>query len=183
MDWNIRLATPEDQPHIVDVIHAAFGEDEGQEISDLVNNLLEDHSARPMLSLVAVNKNRIVGHILFTATHLKDLTTEVRSSILAPLSVQPEYQKKGIGSQLTRKGIEHLQNEGVGLVFVLGDPAYYQRHGFTAAGKYRLEAPYKLPQEYFDAWMVKELQPGIIGSVNGVVTCANALDDIKYWVG
>ncbi len=182
MNWNIRAAIPEDELHIFQVIHAAFSDDEGREISDLVSDLLEDQSARPMLSLVATSGENIVGHILFTATDLKESTTEIKSSILAPLSVHPEYQMKGIGSQLIKTGFECLQKEGVGLVFVLGDPVYYQRHGFTAAGTYGLEAPYPPPKEHLEAWMVKELQPGLMERAHGVVTCADALDHLKYWL-
>lgn len=182
MNWNTREAMPEDEPHIYEVIHAAFGDDEGREISNLVCDLLEDQSARPMLSLVATSGENIVGHILFTATHLKEATTEIKSLILAPLSVHPEYQKKGIGGKLIKAGFELLQKEGVGLVFVLGDPVYYKRHGFTAAGTYGLKAPYPPPNEYFDAWMVKELQPGLMESAHGVVTCADALNHLRYWL-
>ncbi|MDD3313420.1 N-acetyltransferase [Pseudodesulfovibrio sp.] len=182
MNWNIRSARTEDEPIILRIIHAAFGDEEGPEISVLVSDLQKDQSARPALSLVATNGRDIVGHILFTATHLKNLTTKIKSSILAPLAVHPEYQKKGIGSQLIKTGFERLQKEGVGLVFVLGDPAYYQRHGFTAAGPYGLEAPHPLPKEYFNAWMVKELRPGVMKSAYGVVSCANALGQRKYWL-
>jgi len=181
VNFQIRTSVPDDAHAISHVIRAAFGADQGQEISDLVNDLFDDQTALPMLSLVATNKGNIIGHILFTATHLKEAPIEVQSSILAPVSVHPDFQNTGIGGQLIRTGFERLQEQGVGIVFVLGYPDYYRRYGFVPAGEHGFEAPYPIAEEHADAWMVKELQPGLIKAAHGLVVCANALDHPKYW--
>ena len=70
---------------------------------------------------------------------------------------------------------------GVGLVFVLGHPGYYPKYGFVPAGTRGFEAPYPIPPEHADAWMVQELQLGMIGSFMGQVECTDTLNDPKHW--
>jgi predicted N-acetyltransferase YhbS len=70
---------------------------------------------------------------------------------------------------------------GVELVFVLGHPGYYPRFGFKPAGVLGFEAPYPIPEKHADAWMVRELRAGIIGSVRGKVVCADTLSRPEYW--
>jgi putative acetyltransferase len=79
------------------------------------------------------------------------------------------------------KGLRHLTKTGVDLVFVLGHPEYYPRYGFKPAGHLGFEAPYPIPDEHADAWMVQALRPGVIGSVSGKVRCADELNMPEHW--
>jgi len=181
MSIQIRAALETDTPAILDVVLSAFGNEQGQEIADLIIDLLNDRSAQPVISLVATTNNRVVGHVLFTSTRLKQSQQIFSSAILAPLSVHSDYQHQGIGGKLIQGGLNLLQAMGVGLVFVLGHPGYYPKYGFVAAGTRGFEAPYPIPPEHADAWMVQDLKPGIIGSVLGKVECADTLNDPKHW--
>jgi len=67
------------------------------------------------------------------------------------------------------------------MVFVLGHPAYYPRYGFKPAGHLGFEAPFSIPNEHADAWMVQALRPGIIDSFIGKVICADALNKPEHW--
>ena len=173
---DIRIATESDLDAALAVERAAFGG--GEDEAALVRNLLADPSAEPRLSLLAWDGHEPVGHILFTAAKLGGTT----ATILAPLAVVPERQKQGIGGQLIRHGLDMLRDQGVGLVFVLGHPEYYPRHGFEPAGRLGLHAPYPIPEEHADAWMVQALRDGVIGHVTGTVRCAKAMDKKEYWV-
>ena len=93
----------------------------------------------------------------------------------------PDIQKQGIGGRLIERGLQLLSRSGVDLVFVLGHPEYYPRYGFKPAGHLGFEAPYPIPDEHADAWMVQALRPGVIGSVSGKVICADALNKLEYW--
>ena len=94
MSIHIRKSEPQDASAIAQAITPPFGNDQGKEISELVTALFTDRSALPLLSLVATHDERLIGHILFTATRLKNSPTHVKSSILAPVSVHPEFQTK-----------------------------------------------------------------------------------------
>lgn len=167
-----------------DVLHVekqAFGNDKGSEIVNLVNGLLNDPSAMPLLSLIAVNDDQAIGHILFTKARITYSKESISAAILAPLAVIPDAQSQGVGGQLIKEGLKLLSESGVELVFVLGHPEYYPRHGFKPAGSLGFEAPYPIPDEHANAWMVQELRPGLIGSVRGKITCADVLNQPEHW--
>ncbi|MGB5987154.1 MAG: N-acetyltransferase [Desulfobacterales bacterium] len=181
MRLQIRKACQSDKQAIVDIVIAAFGDLQGQEIADLVTDLLADLSAQPSLSLVGIADDCGVGHILFTNVRIKHSQGIVSAAILAPLSVRPGHQNQGIGGRLIQAGLAQLKAAGVHLVFVLGHPGYYPKYGFSAAGVKGFEAPYPIAPENSAAWMVQELHPGIIGDISGQVICADTLNDPKHW--
>ncbi len=181
MNLQVRKAFESDKQAISDVVLAAFGDVQGQEIADLIIDLLADPSAQPLLSLVATTNENVVGYILFTNARIKHSQRKVSAAILAPLSVDPEYQNQGIGGRLIKDGLKRLKAAGVELVFVLGHPGYYPKYGFSVAGIMGFDATYPIPPENSGAWMVHELHLGVIGHVSGQVICADALNDPKYW--
>jgi predicted N-acetyltransferase YhbS len=181
MAARIRNSEATDEPSITQVVMAAFGEKQGQEIAALISELLTDASAKPMLSLVALMNGRIIGHILFTNATVTGEGCTVPVAILGPLAILPEVQSQGLGGRLIQEGLAKLSESGVDLVFVLGHPSYYPRHGFSPAGTLGFEAPYPIPAERANAWMVQALRPGVVGRVRGRVTCADALNDPKHW--
>ncbi len=177
----IRESTATDLMDVLHVEKEAFGNEKGSEIADLVMGLLSDPSAMPRLSLLAVDQKRAIGHILFTTARISGSKDHPSAVILAPLAVIPEAQSQGVGGRLIKEGLRLLSESGVQLVFVLGHPEYYPRHGFRPAGVLGLEAPYPIPAKHANAWMVQELRPGIIGRLRGKVMCADALDQPEHW--
>jgi predicted N-acetyltransferase YhbS len=177
----IRKSTDSDLNDILDVQIKAFGNEEGPKVAGLVSDLLSDPTAVPLLSLIAVNDNQIVGHILFSQAKVNDSKKQVSVVILAPLSVIPDRQRQGIGGQLIEEGFRILLESNVELVFVLGHPEYYPHHGFKPAGILGFEAPYPIPTKNANAWMVRELVLGAADDANGKVFCADALDKPEYW--
>lgn len=175
---NIRHTVHSDLDDILHIEREAFG---SNDVPDLVEELLSDPGAEPVLSLLAFHDNRPVGHILFTAARLSGHENSLSVSILAPLAILPEFQNTGYGNRLINYGLNHLKETGVDLVFVLGHPGYYPRSGFEPAGMLGLQAPYPIPDKNADAWMVKALRPGITGSVTGTVVCCNALNKPEHW--
>lgn len=177
----IRSSYKSDRLEIEKVHKTAFGKDKGPEIAELVNGLFDDKTAEPLLSLVAVKNEKIIGHILFTKANIAQTPVLVSAQILAPLAVLPEVQAKGVGGLLIKEGLDRLKKAGVELVFVLGHPDYYPRSGFTPAGELGFEAPYHIPHEHAGAWMVIALSPGIIGKVKGTVACSEVLNQPQHW--
>jgi putative acetyltransferase len=173
----IRHAEASDLAAVLAVERAAFG---SEEEARLVEELLNDPSARPSISLLAFREDRAVGHILFTRAAVTG-APELSAAILAPLAVVPQEQRQGIGAGLIRHGLQLLAKYGVDLVFVLGYPEYYPRHGFQPAGRLGLAAPYPIPEKNSAAWMVQELRTGVIGQYSGMVVCAKKLDRPEYW--
>jgi predicted N-acetyltransferase YhbS len=67
------------------------------------------------------------------------------------------------------------------LVFVLGHIGYYPRAGFGPALPFGRYPPCAIDPAVADAWMVRELRPGILGAVRGSVRCADALMRHEPW--
>ena len=178
----IRESAEADLNEVLRIEREAFGYDKEAE---LVRELLTDPTAKPNLSLLAFegdnNENKPIGHILFTAARLEETEDEAAVALLAPLAVVPDSQNRGVGGALIRHGLKQLTQSGVDLVFVLGHPDYYPRHGFRPAGERGFTAPYPIPEQHAGAWMVQELRPGIIGKVSGLVRCAEMLDKPEHW--
>jgi len=158
----IRIENPESPDELAAiraVNAAAFGRiDE----ADLVDKLRADGHA--LLSLIAVVKPGIVGHILFSRMWIKTSTGLVSAVALAPVAVLPEHQRKGLGGLLIQHGLQLLRARGERIVIVLGHPEYYLRFGFSTAKASSLESPF--PPE---AFMAMELSPGALEGVQGRV--------------
>lgn len=175
MPVRIRTASAPDTPAILDVLTNAFG-DEGKSIAELVVSLLHDPTALPLLSLVAEDGGEIIGHILFSAVHIEG-SEPVSASILAPLAVAPQRQRADVGRQLVTAGLDALRTQGVDAVFVLGDPAYYTRFGFSP--RHQVRAPY--PLHYPEAWMLLSLRGRAVDAMGGTLVCADSLKRAELW--
>ncbi len=90
----IRKSTESNLNVVLDVETKAFGNEKGPEIADLVNGLLSDTSAMPLLSLIAVNDDQAIGHILFTKARITYSKDSISAAILAPLAVIPDAQSR-----------------------------------------------------------------------------------------
>jgi putative acetyltransferase len=122
-----------------------------EDLLPLARDLLSDSGIA--VSLVGVMDSQIVSHVIFTRCSVRGSSSGV--SLLAPLAVAPAWQQCGIGSRTVRAGLKQQMNDGVQLVCVLGDPAYYGRLGFTA--ETFVEPPYRLPAEWEGAWQSQYL--------------------------
>ena len=118
------------------------------------------------LSLVAEVEGRIIGHIAFSPVRISSESSETEVMGLAPMSVRPEFQRSGVGSQLVRRGLEMLRENGYEIVVVLGHPAYYPRFGFEQADSRGIAWEFDAPAE---AFMVMELRDGALEGVHGKV--------------
>jgi putative acetyltransferase len=128
----IRREQPRDHDAIRSVVEGAFG---GPAEARLVDDLR--HQGALAVSLVAEIEDRILGHIALSA-----LTSPQRALALAPLAVAPPFQRLGIGSALVREAIDLCGHSGAAAIFVLGDPGYYGRFGFSADAAAPFPSPY-----------------------------------------
>jgi len=118
----IRKLTPEDEPRAAALLRQAFPESEYE--AQLFENL---HKNCKMLhEWVCIQTGTVVAYIAFSNAYEGSVACGLH---LAPLAVKPDFQRRGIGSELLRFA---LRQEGIKekTIFVLGEPAFYQRFGF-----------------------------------------------------
>jgi len=157
----IRREIPEDINFIRYVNEQAF---EQKEEAELINKLRKRDVVT--LSLVAVQDDQIVGHILFSPVTVESECSHFEAIALAPMAVLPEYQRQGIGSQLVRFGLKECYRLGHEVVVVLGHPGYYPRFGFVLGKTKGIDCEFEVPDE---AWMILELREGALAGRTGTV--------------
>lgn len=124
--FSIRSATPKDRAAIRLVEEHAFKQ---KAEAGLVDALVGDGDV--VVELVAEEEGQIVGHILFSRLQVIQDREVFAAVALAPLAVEPSYHGTGIGGALVREAHVRLRAAGEALAFVLGDPAYYGRFGYS----------------------------------------------------
>jgi len=96
----------------------------------LVDVLRHNAGFDPELSLVAECQGRIVGHVLLSPFEFVVLGTPQLGTFLAPLCVDPAYQRGGIGGMLIERGHDIARKKGYGFSMLCGHPEYYPRFGY-----------------------------------------------------
>jgi putative acetyltransferase len=157
----IRAEQLQDRDAVYQLNVAAFGRECE---ANLVDRL---RSVASTFSLVAVDVDRVVGHIMFSPVAIDGEGESQRLILgLAPVSVLPGEQGRGIGSLLIRQGLAACGQMGAKAIVVLGAPGYYRRFGFQSAKEQGLRCEYDGSDE---AFMVLELVEGALKNRSGIV--------------
>jgi putative acetyltransferase len=175
---DIRAATIQDRDDVHRIYLRAFPDGENEIVSKLAIDLLREETAPRTISLVAEADGAPVGHVAFSPVTVASHAT-FRGHILAPLAVDPDFQRRRIGSSLIESGLQTLSAMGVNVVFVYGDPKYYGRFGFSADIAAQYKAPYRL--EYPFGWQAIGIDGYEIDGSPVQIACASALCDPKLW--
>ena len=88
-------------------------------------------------ALVAEDAGDVVGYVA-----LSFLQSPQRALALAPVAVTPDRQRQGFGSALIEEALRRARAAKFPMVFVLGEPEYYARFGFTTAAARGFASPY-----------------------------------------
>jgi putative acetyltransferase len=174
----IRTATSQDRDAIRRIYASAFPSGESNAVARLAVDLLAETTTPDIVSLLAEADGSVVGHVAFSPVVI-DNGHKCSGYILAPLAVNPEYQRRRIGSKLIEHGMARMSAKGVDVVFVYGDPEYYERFGFSADAAERYIAPYKL--QYPFGWQAFILNEWDLGKGSVPVTCVAALCNPGLW--
>jgi putative acetyltransferase len=142
MHVTIRSEESEDIDQVRDILRAAFPSDAESRLVDL----LRAHG-KATISLVAVDGNEVLGHILFSPVSTTP-PTDPEGVGLAPVAVRIDMQSQGIGSRLIREGLRLCKEAGFDYCVVLGSPQYYQRFGFEKASPFDIQNEYGVDDEF-----------------------------------
>ena len=168
MDIKIRPETPDDHREIEELVKAAFTSRDRNDPDEhhLVNKLRKTDAFIPELSLVAERDGSILGHIMLSKITIEEEGRSTGSLALAPVSVAPAWQHKGIGGKLIHASLEKARELGYQSVVVLGHDKYYPKFGFKPASVWGIRAPFDVPDE---AFMALELVDHALDDARGTV--------------
>ncbi len=167
---NIRLETPADHRAVEKLTREAFRDLRlpGRERCDehlLVRKMRTVEAFVPELDFVAEHSGKIVGHIAYTRSGIATLQGKtIETLTFGPLSVKPEFQRRGIGAALIGHSLEKARRLGCRAILILGHPAYYPRFGFKPASAFGITLDNGIAP---DALMAIELEPGALAGISG----------------
>ena len=120
----------------------------------------------PSLSLLGEIAGEVAGHVLLTRACILGAQSSVETLALAPLSVVPEHQSRGVGKRLVRAAQERATDLGFGSILLVGIPSYYLQFGFKPLSRYPITLPFDAAD---DERMILPLSQhaldGVVGSV------------------
>lgn len=165
MEIKIRAEESKDLEQVRAILRAAFPGDAESKLADV---LLAHGKA--IISLVAVNDDDVLGHILFspvtiTAPRGSPPSDDIKGIGLAPVAVRPDVQSLGIGSKLIREGLIRCKELAFDYCVVLGAPKYYQRFGFEKASSFDIQNEHGADDEFM---IIKFLPCDVTGLVKYV---------------
>ena len=117
----------------------------------------------PELDFVMETDGVLMGHVMFSkAEIIADDGRNIPILTFGPISIAPEYKRKGYGVTLLRFALEKAREMGFGAVFMEGNIDFYRHAGFTLASELHIhyhgepresEVPYFLGQELKEGYL------------------------------
>ena len=172
MNINLRQEEPKDYHQVNLLTRKAFWSDTSRRLTGLgcdehylTHTLRKSVEFIPELDYVAEVDGKIVGNIMFSTAFVEKYDGSRHNVIsFGPLSVLPEYQKKGVGTALMRCTLKKAAKLGYGAVIFFGHPTYYPRFGFKEAAQFGIKTA---AGRNHPAFMAMELHYGDLDGVEG----------------
>ena len=113
----------------------------------------------PELDYVAVKDGKIIGNIMYSHSYLQDGNYKLATLTFGPACVSPEFQRKGIGSELITHSIKVAEKSSYNAIVIFGNPSNYCKFGFVGSKSVNIATP---EGRYPCALLVKELKKGVL---------------------
>jgi predicted N-acetyltransferase YhbS len=154
----IRNEEPKDAGEIAVLVERAFGPGRYAKAAE---RLREGNTPRVDLSFVAEADGRLVGSVRLWPVKVGGAA----AMLLGPIAVDADQRRAGVGQQLVERACEAAEAAGCAAVLLVGDLPWFERMGFQAASGVTMPGPVDARRV-----LVKELQPGVAETMQGLVT-------------
>lgn len=143
--------------------------EEGRTVRRLVEEIRAKRYYLPELELVMVDEaDEVIGYAMFSRFHIEG-RYEDELLLLTPVAVKTELQRQHISKELLEHGLAKAEKLGFSAVLVEGDPRNYVPRGFQPSYRFGIEAGPAVHLPSPDCLMVKELKPGVLDRMRGLV--------------
>ena len=162
---NIRLETPNDYREVENLTREAFWNVYRPGCTEhyVLNQFRTNPDFIPELDLVMEEDGKIIGHVMFSkAEIILDDGSRFPSWTFGPISIHPDYKRKGYGLKLLQFALEKAREMGIGFICMEGNIDFYRHAGFNLASKLNIhyhdfprdaEVPFFLAQELIPGWL------------------------------
>ena len=187
---NIRLEEPKDYREVENLTREAFWNVYRPGCTEhfVLNQYRTNPDFIPELDFVMEDGNKIIGHVMFSRASLtpnpsipsktcptiafptgegsddpsQQVEGPVPSWTFGPISIHPDYKRKGYGLKLLQHALEKAREMGVGFICMEGNIDFYKHAGFCLASKLNIhyhdfprdaEVPFFLAQELIPGWL------------------------------
>ncbi len=165
----IRQERPADYDEVYDLVKKSFATSTNEGESDYLNEVQKKDTFIPELSLVAENDDgKLVGQIVLYKTDIIASDNVYTELLLSPISVDPDYFRKGIARAMMTEAFQIAKDMGFTAIFLCGDPDFYHRFGFRGSYEYGI---FHIADKTKKAeWcMALELIPGALTGKSGTI--------------
>lgn len=161
----IRLEKPEDYRAVEDLTREAFWNVYRPGCTEhyVLHCYRDNPDFIPDLDFVMEEDGRLIGHVMFSKAELVLNDGSRRQSwTFGPISIHPDYKRKGYGLRLLSHALEKARENGVGFLCMEGNIGFYEHAGFDLASKFGIhyhdmpqneEVPFFLAQELIPGWL------------------------------
>ena len=162
---NIRLEQPGEERAVENLTREAFWNVYRPGCTEhfVLNQYRNNPDFITELNFVMEEDGRLIGHVMFSRAELiLDDGTSRPSWTFGPISIHPEYKRKGYGLKLLQQALEKARQMGIGFLCMEGNINFYRHAGFGLASKLGIhyhaeprdaEVPYFLAQELIPGWL------------------------------
>lgn len=174
---NLKIKTIEEKDFITvkNLITDAFTHDEHgyNDEAELVAKIRNTKEYIPELEVVAEDEG-ILGYALLSEVYLNSAHQQYTGLVLAPIAVNPDSQKSGVGKLLMNELEKRAKALDYEFISILGHPEYYTKFGYKPASKYNILSPFKdVPDETF---MIKEIKDDYLKDKEGTIQYSEAFN-------
>lgn len=172
----IRIIKKCDYEKVSDLIIESFTNTENgyDGESELVDKIRQTNEYIPELELVAIKNDKIIGHGLLSEVYLESDQERYVGLVLAPIEVDLNYQKVGVGKILMKELEKRAMMLNYSFISIMGWPDYYSKFGYYPASKHEIYPPFKgVPDE---AFMIKSIKENFLIGKPGIIKYSNAFE-------
>ena len=167
---NIRLEQPADYREVENLTREAFWNVYAPGCVEhfVLNQYRSNPDFIPELNFVMEVDGRIIGHVMFSKAEIvKEDGTILPAWTFGPISIHPDYKRKGYGLKLLQYALNKAREMGIGFICMEGNIDFYKHAGFVVASTLGIHYHAEPKENEVPYFLAQELIPGYLNGIEG----------------